>query len=473
MKRRIGSFVFAVLQLICLSGAARAAGEVDRYLETQIKNLHIPGASVAVVRNGTIVKSKGYGFADLQSKSPATPKTVYEIGSMTKQFTAVAVMMLVGRRKNLARRQNHQILSRTRPGLESNHRSASSDTYLGHSKSRCRAGLSGYFPHRNYGKNYPSREELLKEFYKLPSEFAPGETWAYDNTGYYLLGIIIEKASGKNYWQFLDERIFKPLGMNSTRNTDAQTIIPNRASGYGWVGDQLGKSSRAAAVYRFFRRFAFFDGRRFGEMGRGALHGKIAEKIESRKNVDAGAEPTTEQLAAFDYGFGWFIEKYRGSPRSFSTAAARRVFRPSMHRFVDDQLTVIILTNHADMILEQMALDIAGMYEPKLKYSAIGQDNEPVDNRKSEKRDARLSEGKNDAAYFTPAMRLHLKTATGKSFFRLVRFTREQSTILRFWNAKSLKRRMFCAIKCYSEKILTAFRSKLTKDGKIAQIYCW
>src|SRR5215203_6207224 len=94
MKRRTGLFVFAVLQFVCLSGAARAAGEVDRYLETQIKNLHIPGASVAVVRNGTIVKSKGYGFADLQSNSPATPQTVYEIGSMTKQFTAVAVMML-------------------------------------------------------------------------------------------------------------------------------------------------------------------------------------------------------------------------------------------------------------------------------------------------------------------------------------------------------------------------------------------
>ena len=71
-------------------------------------------------------------------------------------------------------------------------------------------------------------------FFKLPLEFQPGETWAYDNTGYYLLGIIIEKASGKSYWQFLDERIFKPLGMRATRNTDPQPIVPNRASGYEW-----------------------------------------------------------------------------------------------------------------------------------------------------------------------------------------------------------------------------------------------
>lgn len=82
------------------------------------------------------------------------------------------------------------------------------------------------------------REDLLKEFYKLPMEFAPGETWAYDNTGYYLLGFIIEKVSGKSYYRFIDERIFKPLGMNATTNTDTRPIVPNRAAGYEWVKDK-------------------------------------------------------------------------------------------------------------------------------------------------------------------------------------------------------------------------------------------
>ena len=85
----------------------------------------------------------------------------------------------------------------------------------------------------------PARDELLKMFFKLPLEFQPGETWAYDNTGYYLLGIIIEKASGKSYWQFLDERIFKPLGMDATRSTDPQPLVPNRASGYEWKNDHF------------------------------------------------------------------------------------------------------------------------------------------------------------------------------------------------------------------------------------------
>ena len=76
-------------------------------------------------------------------------------------------------------------------------------------------------------------------FFKLPLEFQPGESWAYDNTGYYLLGIVIEKASGKTYWQFLDERIFKPLGMTATRSTDPRPIVRNRASGYEWKNDHF------------------------------------------------------------------------------------------------------------------------------------------------------------------------------------------------------------------------------------------
>ena len=76
-------------------------------------------------------------------------------------------------------------------------------------------------------------------FFKLPLEFQPGESWAYDNTAYYLLGMIIEKASGKSYWQFLDERVFKPLGMNATRSTDPQPIVPNRASGYEWKNEHF------------------------------------------------------------------------------------------------------------------------------------------------------------------------------------------------------------------------------------------
>jgi CubicO group peptidase (beta-lactamase class C family) len=96
--------------------------------------------------------------------------------------------------------------------LESNHGSSSSQSYFRYSESRRRAGLPRHFKISITAKNFPPRNELLREFYKLPLEFEPGETWSYDNTGYYLLGIIVEKASGKDFWQFLDEKIFKPLG---------------------------------------------------------------------------------------------------------------------------------------------------------------------------------------------------------------------------------------------------------------------
>ena len=119
------------------------------------------------------------------------------------------------------------------------HNQALAHSYVGYSKHVAVPHWLDVFRTNLAFETTPARDELLKMFFKLPLEFQPGETWAYDNTGYYLLGIIIEKTSGKSYWQFLDERIFKPLGMDATRSTDPQPLVPNRASGYEWKNDHF------------------------------------------------------------------------------------------------------------------------------------------------------------------------------------------------------------------------------------------
>jgi D-alanyl-D-alanine carboxypeptidase len=184
------------------------ADKIDDYITAQIKGLHVPGASLAIVRDGHITKARGYGFANLELRSPGTKETVYEIGSTSKQFTATAIMMLVEEGKVCL----DDTITKYFPEAPQAWRDVTIRHLLTHT-----SGIQNHVavPHwldvfrTNLAfETAPSRDELLKMFFKLPLEFQPGETWAYDNTGYYLLGIIIEKASGKSYWQFLDERIF-------------------------------------------------------------------------------------------------------------------------------------------------------------------------------------------------------------------------------------------------------------------------
>ena len=210
------------------------ADAVDDYVQPQMRARHIPGVSLGIIRDGKIVKAQGYGAANLELNVPATTATVFEIGSNTKQFTAAAIMMLVEEGKV----QLDDKITKYFPDAPKTWNRITVRHLLTHTSGiQNHVAVPGYmniFKTSITSETTPARDELLRMFFKLPLEFQPGETCAYDNTGYILLGIIVEKASGKTYWHFLDERIFKPLGMSSTRNTEPQSIIAHRASGYEW-----------------------------------------------------------------------------------------------------------------------------------------------------------------------------------------------------------------------------------------------
>ncbi len=224
----VGSRAVVVALLIGSCAAiSTKADNIDDYISARMRRPHIPGLSLAIVRDGRVIKER------------ATKETVYEIGSNTKQFTAAAIMMLVEEDKV----RLEDSVTKYFPDAPQTWRGITIRHLLTHT-----SGIQNHVavPHwldvfrTNLAfETAPLRDELLKMFFKLPLEFQPGETWAYDNTGYYLLGIIIEKVTGKSYWQFLDERIFKPFEMNATRSTDPQPIIPNRASGYEWKNDHF------------------------------------------------------------------------------------------------------------------------------------------------------------------------------------------------------------------------------------------
>jgi CubicO group peptidase (beta-lactamase class C family) len=446
------------------------ADKIDDYVSAQMRQLHIPGLSLAIVREGRIAKAQGYGFANVELKAPATTETVYEIGSNTKQFTAAAIMMLVEEGKV----HLEDSITKYFPAAPQAWHGITIRHLLTHT-----SGIQNHVAIPNWldvfktnlsFETTPARDELLKMFFKLPLEFQPGESWAYDNTGYYLLGIVIEKASGKSYWQFLDERIFKPLRMTATRSTDPQPIVPNRASGYEWKNDHFENrpvllpaiAFSAGSILSTVDNIAKWDA---------ALY---TEKLLKKSSLDQiWTSPMTNDgaVAPFNYGFGWFVDSYHGH-HLVQHSGGTPGFSSVIYRFLDDKLTIIILTNHSDRIIDQLAIDLAGICLPALKRPDATPDPDPKTTAMLKDVVSDLLHEKYDPKIFTPAMRIFLSTATGKAFWKwfadhgalgdLVFSDREQRG-----NGQVLRYKVSLGGQWYW------FSAKMTKDGKIAQIYWW
>jgi CubicO group peptidase (beta-lactamase class C family) len=460
----------AVLMLFVFAAALPArADQVDRYVESLIRDLHIPGAAVAVVRGGRIVKTRGYGIANLETGARVTPRTVFEIGSMTKQFTAAVVMMLAAEGKL----SPDDKLSKYFPDAPGWWDRITLRHVLSHTSGiRNHVAVPGWldiFTTSVTGKTTPSREGLLAEFYKLPSEFEPGESWAYDNTGYILLGFIIERVTGKSYFDVLGEKIFKPLGMTSTRSTDPQAVVSGRANGYAWTGKEWVNRPVLAPFVAFSAGSLLSTVGDIAKWDAALRSGKILSK-ESLEAMRTPVRMNDGSASPMDYGYGWWIERYRGR-RDVLHGGGTPGFSSAMHQFVDERTTVIILTNHADTVLEQAALEIAGMYEPGLRY-AKAKDPDPQRMARHRLAFEGLLKERIDPVQFTRPMNLHLKSATGKSFFGWY------ASLGPVKSFSFLERENADALDVFRYEVKLAdnayrFSFKVTKDGRIAQICPW
>jgi D-alanyl-D-alanine carboxypeptidase len=459
--------------VVALLGAcvpAVKADKIDKYIETQLPKLHIPGASLAIAWEGHVVKAQGYGLANIELSTPATKSTVYEIGSNTKQFTAAAVMMLVEESKIAL----DDKITKYFPGAPESWSKITVRHLLSHTSGiQNHVAVPGWlnvFKTSILAETTPTRDELLKMFFKLPLEFQPGETWSYDNTGYYLLGIIIEKVSGKSYWEFLADRIFKPLGMSSTRSTDPQPIVLNRASGDEWVKDHFENrpvlapfiAFSAGSILSTVEDMAKWDAALYTER---LLKKSSLDRIWTANRTNEGAD------ASFNYGFGWFIDNLHGH-HLVQHSGGTPGFSSVIYRFLDDKLTIIILTNHSDRVIDQLAVDLAGICEPALKMPEGAVDPSPNTTEMLKEVLAGLLNGKHDPALFTPPMRIFLNTATGKALWKwfashgalgsFIFSDREETG-----NGFVLRYQVTLGGNPYW------FSCKMARDGKIAQIYWW
>jgi CubicO group peptidase (beta-lactamase class C family) len=320
---------------------------------------HIPGAAVAVVENGKVVRMKGYGVATLEFNVPVTTETVFEIGSVSKQMTAAGIMLLVQDGKVSLDEKIAKYLPNTPD--------AWADVTVRHLMTHT-SGVKSYSSLDGFGlSERMTMADFVKKLSPHPLEFTPGERNIYSNSGFNLLAYIIETQSGKKYMDFMRERIFLPLGMTKTGDRDPQFVISLRANGYEWRQD----------------RYQGRDGSLTDLMGAGsivstindmtkwevALRGEKLLNAQSKKDI--WTQFTFTNGKPSPYGLGWRISDVRGN-RLIAHSGQTAGFGAAIHRYVDSDLTVIALTNLGENGMGTLIATVAAkQYIPKLSLKAV------------------------------------------------------------------------------------------------------
>jgi len=285
--------------------------------------------TVLVAKDGKPIFSKGYGMANKEWDIPNSPQTAFRLGSITKQFTSAAIMLLQERGKlNTADPVCKYVAEcpATWEPITIRH-------LLTHT-----SGIANYTDSPDFAKKaiLPiSVNDLLADYKSKPLDFAPGEKFNYSNSGYHLLGVIVEKASGQSYKDFLQENIFTPLGLKDTGYDSHQNIIKRRAAGYKRNGDGFVNAAymdmlipyAAGALYSTTEDLLKWEQ---------ALY---TEKLLTKKSLDEMFTPLKGT-----YAYGWNVGK-RGNRRSISHGGGIYGFATQLARFPDDKVTVVVLSN--------------------------------------------------------------------------------------------------------------------------------
>jgi CubicO group peptidase (beta-lactamase class C family) len=330
---------------------------VDAFMKQQMTARRIPGAAVAVVSQGKVVLLRGYGLADVEHSVPVTEHTVFELASVTKQFTATAIMMLVQDKKFSL----DDTLAAVLDSLPKAWHPITIRQLLNHT-----SGIPDFARrefHMEIRRDY-SHREILGLVANAPLDFAPGNRHSYSNTGYFLLGMVIEKMSGKDYGAFLRERIFQPLGMTDTRFNDRSAIIPNRARGYAFVEGTLQNAEYTNPAIPFAAGGLASSAADMAKW----MQAQGSEKLLTRANWEQMWAPTRlNDGTNYEYGFGWNV-RTSWSRKRVEHAGGIQGFSTYVTHFFDDNLSVIVLLNLDGGKSPRLAWGIWGTYLPAAQY---------------------------------------------------------------------------------------------------------
>ena len=373
------------LAILCFADTLLSAQALpDRPVSAQIDAIFSrrvqagePGVAVMVQEDGRILFEQGYGVRDIRTHSKIDPETNFRLASFTKQFTAMAIMLLV----HDGKLHYEDRLGAIFPEFPAYAKAITIRNLLNHT-----SGLPDYseimeHQEKNGGPKWnPDHqiqdEEVLALLEAQPvGKFAPGTRWEYSNSGYVVLGLIVAKASGTPYREFLQKRVFTPLEMDHTVvYQQGKNEISKRAYGHSMENDKFVETDQSATsatlgdggIYSNVADLAKWDeGLRKHtllseqEFLPAVTPVKLADGSTPHWPRDPHATDSTEPPPLL-YGFGWFLDPYNGHARNYHDGGTMG-FRTTIQRFVDDHFTVVVLSNRTDLNPNELALKVADL----------------------------------------------------------------------------------------------------------------
>jgi CubicO group peptidase (beta-lactamase class C family) len=350
LRRRVLGFVL----LLCLAapGLVRA-DRTDDYVKAEMQRQKVPGLALVVLKDGKVLKVAGYGVADRKTNAPVTPETVFKIGSVSKQFIATGIMLLVQDGKLRV----DDPVSKYLTDAPATWSAVTIRHLLTHT-----SGIKREAPAFAPFKVQPDID-VIRSAYAQPLDFAPGAKWQYCNTGYFALAEIIRTVSGKPWPEYLHDKVFEPAGMRSTFPTNTTKAVPHMASGYSDNDKLLDAPNWTAlrpsgAFLSTVLDLAKWDAR---------LYSNKPLKEATRREMWTPVALTGG--GTHPYGFGWGLEPFQGHPR-VRHGGALPGFISEYARFVDDGLSVIVLMNLDDASVREIVEGVAALYLPEKAQTA-------------------------------------------------------------------------------------------------------
>lgn len=304
--------------------------KVDAYINPLVEQQIFSG-SVLVVKGGKILVNKGYGMANYEFDIPNSGKTIFRIGSVTKQFTAVAILQLIEKGKVSLEAHISEYLPYFREDID---KKITVHDLLVHSSGLPNyTALQGFYP--EHSRDPFKVKDFVIQFCSGDLEFEPGTSWNYSNSGYFILGAIIEAVSGQSYQDYLQKHIFGPAGMKDSGYDDFNAILKNRATGYKMGKNGLGNSDyidlsipyAAGSLYSTTEDLYKWD------------RVLYTDKILTNKSMDIMFTPYIAH-----YGYGWFVSEKNGH-KNYSHSGGINGFVCNIARYVDDDAFITVLAN--------------------------------------------------------------------------------------------------------------------------------
>jgi CubicO group peptidase (beta-lactamase class C family) len=375
VRRAPLTLAVALLASGSFAGDAREAGTAA-LLESRVRDGE-PGLAVLVRQDGKTVFERGYGVRDLRSRARVDPATAFRLASVTKPFTATAVMLLV----HDGKLRYEDALTDVFPAFPAYGRAITVRHLLTHT-----SGLPDYedlmaeaekgrAPIWTAERQIHDDEVLALLRGETKGRFAPGTGWAYSNSGYVVLGLVVARVSGKPFGEFLRQRVFAPLEMAHTvayekgRNEVERRAYGHSRDGAGFRQEDQSPTSATlgdGGVYSTLEDLAKWDeALRVSELlSAGAMRPALTPVTladGSAAHWPAGpvSGDNLHPGQPVSYGFGWLLDPWRGRPRTWHHGETTG-FRTVIERFPDDRLTVVVLANRDDLDVRALALEVAG-----------------------------------------------------------------------------------------------------------------